>query len=178
MQTFAIIMLALSAAALTGLTVWGIMRVLRSDTSPKALSKRMHIKDAADVSTGRMVNEGNYFRGLSGITQETVVVGNGTLDTLPQAIYFTNLNTGDCVLQAFGSSIILGRLPGSGGYQINDSNASREHAVIYKNAGQFVLRDNHSANHTYLNGHIADTDVVLRSGDTIKIGRTKIQISW
>ncbi len=61
----------------------------------------------------------------------------------------------------------------------DDPLVSRRHAVIEIVNGQYCLRDLGSTNQTYLNKNPVppNTNVVVRIGDTITIGRTVLQIS-
>jgi adenylate cyclase len=58
---------------------------------------------------------------------------------------------------------------------LTDSMASREHAMIRRNAtGHCVLNDLGSTNGTWLNGRVITTPMLLNSGDVIQIGRHTI----
>ena len=58
--------------------------------------------------------------------------------------------------------------------RISDKRASKNHAEIRYEAGQFVLRDLESANGTLLNGEYVVKPVVLRHDDEVVIGRTML----
>ena len=55
--------------------------------------------------------------------------------------------------------------------QIDQESASRNHAEIIRRDGSFLLRDLESTNGTYVNDEPI-TEVTLRGGDQVKIGRT------
>lgn len=57
--------------------------------------------------------------------------------------------------------------------QLHDSEVSRHHARIEYSDGEFRIIDDDSANGTYVNGSRVDNHV-LRSGDQIQIGRTRL----
>ncbi|BBB93034.1 MAG TPA: FHA domain-containing protein [Methylomusa anaerophila] len=62
---------------------------------------------------------------------------------------------------------------GRGAYNdivINDSFVSHEHACISRLRDQYLLTDLNSTNGTLLNGRKVEEDIVLLSGDQIKIG--------
>ena len=63
---------------------------------------------------------------------------------------------------------ILGRL-NSNDIPIQDANASREHAKIYKQGNRFAIVDLNSTNGTMVNGQRV-TKRVLKEGDVIGIG--------
>ncbi len=72
-----------------------------------------------------------------------------------------------------GSTCTIGRADGNT-IQINDKRASKSHAEILYEAGEFVLRDLESANGTLLNGEYVVNPVVLRHDDEVVIGRTML----
>lgn len=55
---------------------------------------------------------------------------------------------------------------------INDPNASRKHAEVFKDGNIVKLRDNKSTNGTFVNDKPIKEDVVLRKEDMIKVGNT------
>lgn len=68
----------------------------------------------------------------------------------------------------------LGRSP-SNAIVLPDSRASREHAIIRRNAtGHCILSDLGSTNGTFLNGRPVTTPTELKSGDVIEIGHRAI----
>ena len=68
---------------------------------------------------------------------------------------------------------ILGRL-NSNDIPIQDANASREHAKIYKQGNRFAIVDLNSTNGTMVNGQRV-TKRVLKEGDEIGIGLVKLR---
>jgi len=69
--------------------------------------------------------------------------------------------------------IVIGRDPESDIF-LNDVTVSRSHAVVHVQDDAVVrIEDTGSLNGTYVNDEIV-TDVVLRSGDTVQIGRFKM----
>lgn len=57
------------------------------------------------------------------------------------------------------------------------NNISRQHAVITREAGAFVLEDNHSLNGTFLNQKKVEQKEYLKEGDNIAIGHYNIRFS-
>ena len=55
-----------------------------------------------------------------------------------------------------------------------DSTSSRRHAQITKSGGEFTIRDEGSSNGTFVNG-VKVTEQVLKPGDEIQIGNTKLR---
>lgn len=55
---------------------------------------------------------------------------------------------------------------------LNDPNASRKHAEIFKHADGYALRDNKSTNGTFVNDKAISGEYILKKEDMIKIGNT------
>lgn len=56
---------------------------------------------------------------------------------------------------------------------IDDVDVSRQHAVIERYEGRFLIKDLGSTNGTYVNGRRVDAEF-LRPGDVIKVGGTQL----
>jgi pSer/pThr/pTyr-binding forkhead associated (FHA) protein len=69
---------------------------------------------------------------------------------------------------------LIGRL-GQSDILIDDSSVSREHAMIERRDGRFVLEDLKSTNGTFVNGEFVNVRV-LTHGDKIRIGNTVLQL--
>jgi predicted component of type VI protein secretion system len=67
--------------------------------------------------------------------------------------------------------ITIGRLPDNA-LQIDDNSVSSHHAELLVEGNSYRVRDLSSTNGTFVNGE-AVTDVVLASGDTLRIGRVE-----
>jgi pSer/pThr/pTyr-binding forkhead associated (FHA) protein len=57
-----------------------------------------------------------------------------------------------------------------------DQEVSRHHAEILMRAGRWVIRDQGSANGTFVNGERIDEPRVLEAGDTIRLGHTSFLV--
>src|SRR5258708_4161682 len=68
--------------------------------------------------------------------------------------------------------LTVGRKEGNA-IRLNDERVSRVHAKIHEERGHFVLTDLNSMNGTYVNDQPVRTHV-LRAGDQVAIGRTKL----
>jgi DNA-binding response OmpR family regulator len=66
-------------------------------------------------------------------------------------------------------SVSIGRAPDSG-IVVDDRLASRRHARVYRERGQYVVSDCGSRNGTFLNGQRISDPHVLRDGDELQIG--------
>jgi hypothetical protein len=69
--------------------------------------------------------------------------------------------------------MLIGRINGSD-ILIDDSSVSREHAIIERKDGRFILEDLKSTNGTFINGEFVDVRV-LNHGDKIRVGNTVLQ---
>jgi Nif-specific regulatory protein len=73
-----------------------------------------------------------------------------------------------------GRKYLLGRAE-TNEVVIDDDLCSRYHAELYRNpAGQWMVRDCGSRNGTKVNGEVIENDQLLRSGDEVSIGRSRL----
>ena len=72
-----------------------------------------------------------------------------------------------------GKAVILGRLE-TNDVPIQDGKASREHAKIFQQGGDFAIVDLNSSNGTFVNGQKI-TKRVLKPGDEIGIGLVRLR---
>ena len=70
--------------------------------------------------------------------------------------------------------VVIGRNPGDGGAQLDDTTVSQRHAMVRPTADGCVLYDLGSANGTALDGE-ALTGTLLNNGDIIKLGEAELQ---
>jgi pSer/pThr/pTyr-binding forkhead associated (FHA) protein len=70
--------------------------------------------------------------------------------------------------------MLIGRL-GQSDIFIDDSSVSREHAMIERRDGRFVLEDLKSTNGTFINGKFIDVRA-LNHGDKSHIRKTVLQL--
>ncbi|WP_343467059.1 BTAD domain-containing putative transcriptional regulator (plasmid) [Rhodococcus aetherivorans] len=84
------------------------------------------------------------------------------------------LRTDDGTVYPLGpAGVRIGRLPDND-LVLADSKASRHHASITATGPVFVLRDLHSSNGLYLNGHRITDPTALTHGDVLRIGTTEL----
>lgn len=74
------------------------------------------------------------------------------------------------------AKITIGRSPHND-IHLNDSFASRFHAEIIFHNGNYLIRDNNSANGTFVNSYKINEAVKLHHRDVIKIGKTMIEFN-
>jgi pSer/pThr/pTyr-binding forkhead associated (FHA) protein len=69
----------------------------------------------------------------------------------------------------------IGREPGRDVALVGDPTTSRRHAVILEQNGGFVLRDEGSANGTFINGTKVTVEHPLRPGDEVRFGSNRFR---
>ena len=111
---------------------------------------------------------------------ETMVLGgqmvnNGVL----QSVRLIRQKTGETIY-INKSSFWFGKDAGNVDYCLTDNAAiSRRHALITIRNNECFIQDNHSTNHTFLNGHIleAGVDTPLTDGDRVRMGDEEFTVS-
>lgn len=74
------------------------------------------------------------------------------------------------IFRELATPITIGREEGND-VQLNDERISRYHVKIQEDKGRLVITDLESTNGTRINGHVCNLKI-LRTGDTISVGRT------
>jgi pSer/pThr/pTyr-binding forkhead associated (FHA) protein len=74
--------------------------------------------------------------------------------------------------------LVIGRNSAGPGRLADDPEISRDHAEIARTpGGDFTIRDLASTNGTYVNGARLTTPAVLKPGDEVEVGATKLVVS-
>lgn len=71
-----------------------------------------------------------------------------------------------------GDQVTVGRIPDNS-IQLDDFTVSRQHAVLVKQGGAWLVRDLGSLNGTYVNAERVE-ESVLQHGDEVQIGRFRL----
>jgi len=146
------------------------------DNGPKHRRRDMTVNGgAADLETGQIVADDNYFRGMNGENFETVLLGKALHGSCP-SIMLRDSSGYSCSV-SLNAPLTIGRVAGSGRFMVRDPAVSREHAVIFASGDRVYIQDNHSVNHTCLNGKILNRAAECKNGDIIRVGKTNIQIT-
>jgi len=77
------------------------------------------------------------------------------------------------VFRLTDQEVLIGRAP-TNTIVLSDSRVSRSHASIVPQAEQYVIKDLGSVNGTHVNNKIIEEDTVLKAGDELKLGSTRI----
>jgi predicted component of type VI protein secretion system len=89
-------------------------------------------------------------------------------------VYLVRIDpSGETVIPVVGEYISIGRSE-ENTVIIEDPNVSRQHALVEKKDGRFIIRDLESTNGTFVDGCRVEKHA-LHNGDTITIGTTKLQ---
>lgn len=140
----------------------------------------MHISGGVNIETGQFYTDNNFFKGITGEIEDTMVIGDNYQSEIPFSfnVKITNMNTGDTRNCRVSESLVIGRAKC---YNcdafLKDASISNEHCMLYIANNCLYISDMKSFNHTYLNGNIVIEPCVCQSGSTIKIGNTKLLLT-
>jgi pSer/pThr/pTyr-binding forkhead associated (FHA) protein len=81
------------------------------------------------------------------------------------------------VFPLYSEAVSLGREPSQEIALVQDGTTSRRHATVYYQNGAWGVRDEGSANGTWVNG-VRITDQPLFPGDVIKVGQTELRFEF
>jgi len=81
------------------------------------------------------------------------------------------------VFPLYSEAVSMGREPSQEIALVQDSTASRRHATVYYLNGAWGVRDEGSANGTWVNG-VRITDQPLFPGDVIRVGQTELRFEF
>ncbi len=139
----------------------------------------VHINGGADIQTGRVSRDQNYFKGITGNLSGTVVVNGNRAKNKGFLLEIVNIGNGDKVDFNVNDELIIGRISGENVYALpDDLMVSKQHCRLLVSGGDLYLDDLGSANHTYLNGKIITKPTRIQSGDTIRVGKTELGIVY
>ena len=175
MNTLATVLIIVLAVFIIAAVIIVAVSIL---SNKKSQPSEIHFSGGADIDNGRLSSDKNYFKGLSGALGETVVVNESHRQAAGYGFYITIKNpaNGQSGSVAIDRSLDFGRAAEVGVYEVRDKSVSWRHCRIELKNGKLFLSDLNSSNHTYLNGRQVYQSVEVHSGDTIKIGNTKLEI--
>lgn len=141
----------------------------------------VYFSGGANMDTGQISSDNNYFKGVSSELYDTIAIGMENVNRECKAdgigVIISNLNTSEVSEVTISDYLIFGRVSGEKIYCIsNDGAVSKNHCKLYIDTGHLYISDLCSSNHTYVNGTRINEDVLCKSGDLIKLGNTFIKI--
>jgi hypothetical protein len=146
----------------TGDLILGQLRIESSLTSP-------NVDNAENPDAGKSARENvDPFQNIDKTLVKT------PSQTNQRQVYLVRIDpSGETIIPIVGEQISIGRSE-ENAVIIEDPNVSRQHALVEKRDGRFIIRDLESTNGTFVDGSRIEKQV-LHNGDTITIGTTKLQ---
>lgn len=174
------LIVALIIALTVAIVLVAVILIKKLLTSRKSGIVEIHFLGGANMDDGRMSSDSNYFKGMSDSLKKTVVIGENMRPSsqLGLCVNFYNDTTKESFRFVIDGQLIIGRSTGRGIMTVNDSSVSSTHCVITLRGRKLFLSDLNSTNHTFLNGKQINQNAELFSNDVIKIGNTKLEISF
>lgn len=154
-----------------------IVIIVNSGKQKYNFRSEVHFSDGANIETGQISSDKNYFKGLSHNQRDTILLTDDF--SKRKTILLTDLNSKAVYKFYISNRMALGRNKDVDVVQIeNDNTISRKHCELFIFKDQIYIRDLNSSNHTYLNGNVILHSTVCKSEDIIKIGHTKLKIQY
>lgn len=139
----------------------------------------VHIKNGADIETGQISRDRNYFKGITGNLKGTVVINGNRSKSKGIFLEIININNGDKLNLKVDSEIVIGRIPDGNDYALTDDlMVSKHHCRLFVYDNKLYVDDLNSANHTYLNGKVITKPTCVQSSDVIRVGKTELGIVY
>lgn len=176
MDSIIILVIALIAILLCSAAV--IITIYCSSKNNKRRND-IHISGGADIETGQISSDNNFFKGLSGTLEETWVAESNLRAKNKSALKITirNLRNSSSEQVIVSDRLIIGRADGEGIYTVrDDASVSKNHCILFISGGDLYISDLNSANHTYLNKKLIINSEKCHCNDVIRIGNTYLQI--
>ncbi len=139
----------------------------------------VHFSGGADIETGRISKDDNFFKGVTGQDLNTVYKRYPRNGDLKHKFKITVVNAKDSTSNVFSvlDSLTIGRTGNSDSLNLySDHMVSKQHCRLIVNSGRVFLEDLNSSNHTYLNGKLVTAVTECKSGDLLKVGSTQLYI--
>lgn len=137
----------------------------------------VHITGGADIETGQITADNNYFKGITDDFSKTVVVGCDFRDNSAIKATIHNLENDKYYNVNISGSLFIGRAEQGGAFTVaGDNLISKQHCRLFVSENTLFLCDNQSLNHTYLNERLITNPVKCHSNDIIRIGNTRLEL--
>ena len=168
MEVVLVVVIIVLAAAVTA----ALVAVLISFYSSGKKNNEIHYLGGADVDSGRLSRDNNFFKGVAGVDTDTVVIGRQQTSRGVK-VTIKNKTDGTAQVKYISGAAVIGR---EGDIIVNDIYVSRRHCQLIGDTGSLFLQNLSESNHTFLNGMIVETIVPLNKGDIIRIGKTELEV--
>lgn len=177
MDAVATVIIVITAAVVLAIIIIAVAVI---STNKNHKPSEIHFSGGADLDNGRLSSDYNYFKGVSGVLGDTLVVDErrSSASDSERYVVIKNLANGKSEKVMIMEGLVIGRSNEKGVYSINDKAVSKNHCGLTVKNRKLYLSDLNSSNHTYLNGIRVYQDAEVNNGDIIKIGNTKLMISY
>lgn len=157
-----------------------IILIVSLASGKKNNPSEIHYSGGANIDDGRISSDSNYFKGMSVAVEKTVVVYENRRATsdFGMRIVIRNKYTGQKDELMVRKQLVFGRSDGNDVYVVDDKAASRSHCMLTVKNRRFFLTDLNSSNHTYLNGRQINSETEVFSGDELRVGNTRFELTW
>lgn len=169
-----IIVIALIAVAFL------VVFLLNAYGSSKTRNVDIHMSGGADIKKGFVSTDNNYFKGLSGDLENTVVLNGQSKRAAEQnarRICLTNLLSSQSYHLTLQPQLIIGRSPTEADFTVkDDASVSKQHCRLFLMGDAIYVEDLHSMNHTFVNNERVLSAKRLNNGDIIRIASTEFRV--
>lgn len=141
----------------------------------KKKTSEVFFLDGADIDSGRLSADNNFFKGVSGTLDDTVIMGGSQKLPRGTAVSIKNHSNNTITRLTIDSELTIGR---EAAFIVHDKSVSRKHCKIVAEGNRLFLIDLGSSNHTYLNGKMISDKAEIKNSDIIRVGKTKLEITF
>lgn len=149
-----------------------------------AIRKDNYINQSVTFRSGKSVgaegSNGGIMQDVNSMGETVYMVQKAPAPSVTSAfpeilICLKQLETGSEYRMNLKTQAIIGRYGGKADIQIADTMVSKKHCMIYRKGDKIFLEDLGSTNHTFVNGCLVQSPMVLCNGDVITIGHGNYQ---
>ena len=168
-----IVVIALIAIAFLVVFLLGSSRSRRKNVD-------IHMSGGADLKKGFVTADNNYFKGLSGDLENTVVLNGYSKRQQEQnakSICLVHLMTSQSYHLTLQPQLIIGRSATNADFVVKDDAAvSKQHCRLFCMGEAVYIEDMNSMNHTFVNNERVMSATRLKNGDTIRVAGTEFRL--
>lgn len=154
-----------------------IVIIVNSGKQKYKFRSEVHFSDGANIETGQISSDKNYFKGLGLDQRDTILLTDDC--SKRKTVFLTDQGSKAVYKFYISNRIVLGRNKDVDVVSIeNDNMISHRHCELFIYEGKIYIKDLDSSNHTYLNGNMVIHSTACKNGDIIKIGHTNLKIKY